>query len=117
MKLLEWLFGKKDKKKSPRPENPKRVHFYKDEKDIKIVDIFKHNGDVYKFYCDVRKAEATMGANTNYACFKLTEHGWVMITDFDDISIPKVSMKDDQYITVERINAGFEEFKKLIVQL
>lgn len=98
-------------------EGTVRVLLLNDEQNVKVLDIFKHGKNTYKLFCDVKKASNTMGINNNYCISKLTDAGWVIIADINDLHIQNVALANDRDETLKQIDVAFEVFKSFAKQL
>jgi hypothetical protein len=83
-----------------------------DDKNIKIMEIYKKGGKVFQLFCDVTKSDGTIGQNINYCLKLLTDQGFVVILDNRTMDIPEVKMSMNEQEILMNIEEGFEKFKQ-----
>ena len=88
-----------------------RVLFESNDDNIKILEIYRNSKGTFKLFCDVKRAEGTMGINTNFCISMLTSSGWVVVADMNDLDLNKVSLKEEKEVTLEKIETGFSKFR------
>lgn len=90
-----------------------RVVFESNDDNTRVLDIYKNKKGTFKLFCDVKKASATIGINTNFCISYLSTSGWVVIADQNDLGLPKVSTDDDSKTSMKKITDGFSKFTEL----
>jgi hypothetical protein len=78
---------------------------------VRLLDIYKNKVGTFKLFCDVKKADGTIGHNNNFAISILTSNGFVVVADNNDLGIPKIKLSETPEEALRQINEAFEIFK------
>lgn len=80
------------------------------EENTKVLDIYKNSKGTFSLFCDVKKANGTVGTNQNFAISMLTDNGFVLIADNNMLNISNIATTDSS--AINKINTAFETFKE-----
>jgi len=84
---------------------------------VRVLEIYKNKVGTFKLFCDVKKADGTIGNNNNFSISMLTDNGFVIVADNNDIGIPKVRLSDSTEEALNKITDAFEIFKSFADKL